>query len=334
MPKVKNISACSPLDIPESVLTSNKPVILTGLVDSWPVVKAAKESSEQASHYLNQYYQGMTVGMGVSAHENNGRLFYNEDFSDFNFTKQAAQFDQVLAQLLASQHLNKSPSIYVGSTHVDKLLPGFRQENDLAAISQFKPLVSLWLGNQSRIAAHHDTPSNIACCVAGKRRFTLFPPEQLCNLYIGPLDHTPAGQAISLVDFHKPDFDKFPKFKDAIEQAVVAELEPGDALFLPSMWWHHVEGLSQFNLLINYWWQTTSPHMGAPIDAMMHALLNIKSLPADQKKAWFEMFKHYVFNDDPKALSYIPEQHLGSLNPLNDKSSRQIRSMLLNKLNR
>ncbi len=334
MTKVKKIAACSPSDIPASVLTSKEPVILTGLVDSWPIVEAAKESAEQASKYLKQYYQGLTVGMGVSEYKNNGRLFYNEDFSGFNFTKQAAQFDDVLAQLLATQDSAKSDSLYVGSTHVDKLLPGFRQENDLAALSQYKPLVSLWLGNQSRIAAHHDTPSNIACCVAGKRRFTLFPPEQLSNLYIGPLDHTPAGQAISLVDFHQPDFAKYPKFKKAIEHGVVAELSPGDALFLPSMWWHHVEGLSKFNLLINYWWQTSNPHMGAPMDAMMHALLNIKSLPPEQKKAWLEMFKHYVFNDDPNNLAYIPEKSLGLLNPISEKSSRQIRSMLLNKLNR
>lgn len=334
MAKVKQVTGCSPESIPDDILISNEPIILKGLVDDWPIVRAANESAEQAANYLNQYYQGMSVGMGVSDNKNKGRLFYNEDFSGFNFSKQAAQLDEVLTQLLASQDDAKADSLYVGSTHVDKLLPNFRQENDIAALSQYQPLVSLWLSNQSRIAAHHDMPSNIACCVAGKRRFTLFPPDQLANLYIGPIDHTPAGQAISLIDFHQPDFAKFPKFKTAIKHGFVADLAPGDALYLPSLWWHHVEGLSKFNLLINYWWQTSSSHMGAPMDAMMHALLNIKSLPVEQKKAWFEMFKHYVFNDDPDALSYIPKAQLGLLDSTSDKSSRQIRSMLINKLNR
>ena len=334
MAKVKQVTGCSPESIPDDILISNEPIILKGLVENWPIVRAANESAEQAANYLNQYYQGMSVGMGVSDNKNKGRLFYNEDFSGFNFSKQAAQLDEVLTQLLASQDDAKADSLYVGSTHVDKLLPNFRQENDIAALSQYQPLVSLWLSNQSRIAAHHDMPSNIACCVAGKRRFTLFPPDQLANLYIGPIDHTPAGQAISLIDFHQPDFAKFPKFKTAIKHGLVAELAPGDALYLPSLWWHHVEGLSKFNLLINYWWQTSSSHMGAPMDAMMHALLNIKSLPVEQKKAWFEMFKHYVFNDDPDALSYIPKAQLGLLDSTSDKSSRQIRSMLINKLNR
>ncbi len=74
--------------------------------------------------------------------------------------------------------------------------------------------------------------------------------------------------------------------------------------------------------------------MGTPMDAMMHAILNIKNLTSEQKKAWFEMFKYYVFNEDPEALSYIPQEKLGVLDPSSDKSCRQIRSMLINKLNR
>jgi hypothetical protein len=35
----------------------------------------------------------------------------------------------------------------------------------------------------------------------------------------------------------------------------MVELEPGDALHIPSMWYHHVEGLEPFNMLVNYWWR-------------------------------------------------------------------------------
>lgn len=334
MTQVEEVSACNPSDITLEVLMSDEPVILKGLVNDWPVIKAAQNSNEQLVSYLSQFYQGMTVGIGVSDSKHNGRLFYNEDFSGFNFSKHPAKLDEVLTKLLSHQGEKSAPSIYVGSTHVDKLLPGFRESNDLLALTEFTPLVSLWLGNKSRIAAHHDIPSNIACCIAGKRRFTLFPPDQVSNLYIGPLDNTPAGQAISLVDFHNPDFSQHPKFKNALKTARVAELSPGDALFLPSMWWHHVEGLTDFNLLINYWWQTSNLHMGAPMDAMIHAMLNIKSLPDKQKQAWLEMFKHYVFNSDNNAFSYIPDDKQGVLNPSSDQTARQIRSMLLNKLNR
>lgn len=313
-------------------------MILKNLVSRWPLVKLSETSANSSVDYLKQFYQGQPIGAFTAEPEINGRYFYQHDLSQLNFCKQYSQLDilldQLIEQLAEQLDEKKAPGIYVGSAHVDQLLPGFRSENDLSALRKFKPLMSIWLSNQSRIAAHHDVPNNIACCITGKRRFTLFPPEQLENLYIGPLDNTPAGQAVSLVDFHQPDWVKFPKFERALQQAQVAELDAGDALFLPSMWWHHVESLSSFNILVNYWWQTTTSHMGAPMDAMMHALLNIKNLPHEQKEAWFEMFKYYIFNNDTTALSHIPNEQLGVLNPMDNKSSRQIRSMLLNKLNK
>jgi hypothetical protein len=139
-------------------------------------------------------------------------------------------------------------------------------------------------------------------------RFTLFPPDQLANLYIGPTDFTPAGQAISLVDFHRPDFDKYPKFAEALKNAQVAELEPGDALFIPGMWWHHVEALDDFNFLVNYWWRQTPRYMGDPKDVLRHGLMSLKGLPKAQRKAWAEIFNHYIFNPDDDSLSHIPNE--------------------------
>ena len=115
---------------------------------------------------------------------------------------------------------------------IDRWLPGFRDNNDIP-IPFPDPLVSFWLGNQTSISAHYDFPDNMACVVSGERRFTLFPPEQVSNLYVGPVDQTPSGQAISMVDFRNPDLHKFPKFAQALEHAQIAEMKAGDALFIP-----------------------------------------------------------------------------------------------------
>ena len=155
------------------------------------------------------------------------------------------------------------------------LLPGFNDQNpvDLGVPSA---LISLWMGNQSRIAAHFDAPENLVCVVSGHRRFTLFPPEQITNLYVGPLEFNPAGQPISLVDFANPDFERFPRFRDALAAAQVAELEPGDALYLPSLWWHHVESLDSLNLMVNYWWKPVRDLSGNPLHALMHAMMSFE----------------------------------------------------------
>ncbi len=65
----------------------------------------------------------------------------------------------------------------------------------------------------------------------------LFPPEQAANLYVGPLDMTMAGQPTSMVDLEQPDLARFPRFASAQASAQMVLLEPGDAIYIPAMWW-------------------------------------------------------------------------------------------------
>ena len=90
-------------------------------------------------------------------------------------------------------------------------------------------LPRIWLGNRITTPTHVDEWNNIGCVVAGRRRFTLFPPEQIANLYIGPLDFAPTGAPMSLVSLRDPDFARYPKFREALAAAQSAELAPGDA---------------------------------------------------------------------------------------------------------
>jgi hypothetical protein len=214
---------------------------------------------------------------------------------------------------------------------VEDYFPGFENQNTLD-IGEASPLVSIWMGNQSRVAAHFDAPKNVACVVSGHRRFTLFPPEQLPNLYVGPLDLTPAGQAISLVDFANPDYERFPRFRDALAAAQVADMAPGDALYLPSMWWHHVEGLEPVNVLVNYWWSAAEGVSGNPMNALIHALMSIRGLPPEQRQAWRGLFDHYIFEPDGDEVAHIPENRRGVLGSLDRSTLRQLRAMLRNAL--
>jgi len=330
---VKEIEGAKPGSIAPEILTSSEPLLLKQLVGDWPIVKAGQESVTAATDYVRRYYEDATVGAFYGLPETSGRVFYNDELSGFNFQRVMVKLNLVLDEILKHENGNDAPMFYVGSTTIDTCLPGFRAENDID-FGDLNPLASIWMGNRSRIAAHYDVPDNLACCAVGHRRFTLFPPEQLDNLYVGPIDFTPAGQAISLVDFQNPDFDRYPRFREALESAQVAEMEPGDAIFVPSMWWHHVESLDSFNILINYWWRQSPNFMGTPVNVLNHALLSLRNLPPAQRKAWQGIFEHYVFEADENAVEHIPERRRGILGPIDEETARKIRADLLNKLNR
>jgi hypothetical protein len=330
---IRTIEGCLPSAIPEQILNSTEPVVLKGLVANWPLVKAGLESINAADNYIRQFYSGEPVTAYSGEPDIKGRIFYNSDLTGFNYESANVKLDAILDKIL--HHLNNDfpPTFYVGSTLIDNWFPGLRVDNDIA-VGDYTPLASIWIGNRSRIPAHYDFPDNIACCAVGRRRFTLFPPEQLSNLYVGPLDLTPAGQSISLVDFHNPDYERYPLFHKAVEAAQVAELDAGDALFIPSMWWHHVESLESYNVLVNYWWRRTPGYLGSPMNVLTHALLSLRSLPKAQRQAWQDIFDYYIFKGEENTLTHIPEKSLGNLSPMNDTLARKLRAELLSKLNR
>lgn len=330
---VRELSGLCPGEVPNEVLNSTEPLLLKGMVSAWPIVQAAKTSLQAADLYLRQFYRDATVGAFFGHPNAKGRVFYNEDLTGFNFQRMMLKLDEVLDKIQQHLYDQQPPAFYVGSTTVDTCLPGFRAENDID-FGSVDPLASIWLGNKTRVAAHYDVPDNIACCVVGRRRFILFPPSEVANLYPGPLDFTPAGQAISMVDFSQPDYENHPRFRDALQNAQVAEMEPGDAIFIPSMWWHHVEALSSFNVLINYWWRQSPAYMDTPLNVLSHALLSLRDLPTAQRQAWHELFKYYIFDFDQDTVAHISQQNRGVLSPMDEMIARKLRAQLLSKLNR
>ncbi len=330
---IAELHGLTPGDLTDRILKSTQPLVLRGLAAQWPMVRAALASQQEASSYLRRFYGDMPVIALLGKPDIGGRFFYNDDLSGFNFQPARVRLDGVLAELAIHRDDVQPPALYVGSTTIDTCLPGFRDENDLDLHGR-DALASIWIGNRTRIAAHYDLPDNIACVAAGRRRFTLFPPEQLANLYVGPLDFTPAGQAISLVDFHAPDFERFPKFAEAQRFGQEAELGPGDAIFIPSMWWHHVEALEPFNVLVNYWWRQSPDYMDTPTNALMLAIMTVRDLPSEQRKAWAGLFDHYVFGQDAQTAAHIPPAAQRMLAPLDEDGTRAIRAQLLKRMNR
>lgn len=334
--KIRVLEGCRRDDLPlDELLSAAQPVVLRGLVRDWELVQAGLESDARAFGYLRGFHTGKPVTYTFGEPRIAGRPFYTDDFTALNCEVRRDSLDSVLGQIESHLHDAEPPTYYVASLLIDSHLPGFRAHNDVGfAARGIDPPPSIWIGNRTIASCHYDAPNNLACCAVGRRRFTLLPPEQIFNLYPGPLEPTPGGQAVSMVDFSNPDFERFPRFRAALAAAQTAELEPGDAIFVPSMWWHHVEGLSPFNTLVNYWWSTSPAFVPTPMHALYHALWAIRDRPETEKQAWRNVFDYYVFGPAGRAGEHLPESARGALGPIDDNRARMIRAMLLNKLNR
>jgi hypothetical protein len=323
-------------DIRRDVLPDKTPAILRGVVHAWPAVRAASESPAMLVQYLKRFETGAAVDALMTAPDIDGQIFYNDSMSGFNFHRNRLPLSTIAEQVLRYAQFPKSPAVAAQSALIRDCLPGFAEENRLNLVDD-NVLPRIWLGNRISTPTHVDEWNNIGCVVAGRRRFTLFPPEQISNLYIGPLDFAPTGAPMSLVSLRYPDFGRYPKFRQALAAAQVAEVGPGDAVFLPPLWWHHVESLDPFNVLVNYWWHELAGEIAgadSAFDALLHGILSIRALPSETRRAWGALFEHYVFGPGANAVDHIPHERCGVLGDLSAEQLANLRAQLMRRLAR
>ena len=312
-----------------------EPAVLRGVVGHWPAVEHGRESAQSASGYIDGFDSGAPVDALMIPPASKGRIFYRDErLSGFNYSHDRLPVSKVNAQLLRYAKFENRPAVAVQSALVSECLPGFAQANVLKILDE-SVAPRIWIGNVVVTPAHFDESNNIACVVAGRRKFTLLPPEQIANLYIGPLDYAPTGAPISMVSFREPDFAKFPRFREALAAALVAELEPGDAIYIPALWWHHVESLAKYNVLVNYWWREAageSSKANSALNSLLLALVSLKHLPPEQREAWRAIFDHYVFRGGEEVAAHIPAQKRSVLGEISPKLAAEVRAFLVKQL--
>jgi hypothetical protein len=304
--------------------------VLRGLCSDWPAVNAAEQSWNSLGAYLGRFDNGVPGQAFIGDPEIAGRYFYQDDLDGFNFAREELPVSDALERIEGNAEPGAG-TLYLGSLAADDHLPGFAEENRLPILEQsVRPRI--WIGNASKVACHFDTFENIACVVAGRRRFTLFPPDTIGDLYVGPIDNTMAGQPVGLAVGSAPGDPRYPRFEQARDRALVVELKPGDALYLPKLWWHQVEAIEPVNMLVNYWWEAFSEGPDAPYLTMLLAMIAIAERPSAERSAWRAFFDHYVFRSNGHPLAHLPESKHGILGPLRPSNYGRIRAFVMQKL--
>ena len=324
--QITELSSKDP-DLIREGFQSGRPFIVRQLHSEWILVKKGKESETELKKYLHECSLKRDFVYAIGEPEQNGKIFYNKDMG-VNFVERKAALKTVLGYFDEIREAEEDVALYLSSLEIHKYFENLLTETP-SYLNEDLYRAGLWIGNKIQVPLHNDFPNNVACVIGGRRKFTLIPPNQFENLYVGPIDFTPAGRAVSMVDLQNPDLDKYPKFAVALEHTLTAELSPGDIIYIPSMWWHAVEGLDDFNVMLNFWWRENPIFLGGPDAAMKLAIATIRDLPHQEKQHWKQLFEYYIFNNSEENIAHIPEKSRGVLGRINSDLARKIKSYLL-----
>jgi hypothetical protein len=313
------------------IVAANRPVVIKSVVADWPSVKAAQQSPKAIVDYLKAFDIDAIVSALVGKPDINGRFFYTDDLTDLNFQRTQVTLGIALDRLLTIADHQDSYAIALQAIQLHQVLPSFKPSNPQPLLEpSIEP--TMWVGNRACVAPHYDIHDNLACVVAGQRKFTVFPPEQINNLYPGPALNAPGGVPVSMVDINKPDLDLYPNYTKAETAAMSAVLEPGDGIFIPALWWHGVDSLKDLNILVNYWWGGDTKTKVSPNDSLLHSMMSIANLDQNKRQAWQQYFNYYVFktSDDPK--SHLPTDLKDIVADLSPEQEAELRKFLIKQL--
>ena len=321
LPRIAARGAPAPADF-AAIVAAGMPVVIKGLIGDWVALAAGRHSPGRLNAYLAGMDRGMPVPLMEAPARAEARFAYRADIREFTFTKRNVPLREALGRIEALTGQDGAPTAAIQLLPLADAMPDFVRQNPMPLLTADAG-PKLWLGGAVKTQTHNDRDHNLACVIAGHRRFLLFPPDQVANLYIGPLDNPPP---LSLVDPETPDHDRFPRFGEAMAAARIALLEPGDALFIPRYWWHHVTSLDPYNAMVNYWWGAPAGEGEEPNNAFLAALLALKHLPPGERAYWQAMFAAHVFGEPEISAGHIPEALrgvLGTMRPADRAALRQ-----------
>ncbi|XP_031573173.1 uncharacterized protein LOC116307162 [Actinia tenebrosa] len=217
----------SPQDFYMNYVVKHIPVVLKGSVKHWPAY------TKWTDEYLNKTYGNVSFLMETK----------NDD-------KQNIPPGMKLSEFLDSyQKVNR----YL----VDEVYPDMRKDVILPLalrceeISSYFFVSYFWMSNggtSSRI--HIDTDENLLCVIHGHKSVILVSPEYSNYLYAD--DSLVLG--VSDIDPQSVDMEKFPRVKNVRYQ--LANVEEGDIVYIPNMWWHQVVSRSERQQAIALWWKS------------------------------------------------------------------------------
>jgi len=237
---IERIEAPSRDEFETRFLNRNTPVILTGVCNQWSAM----------TRWTPEYLREVAGDAVVTVHYDKDGNFHRWYLSPEVREERQMTLRELLDKLLADP---PDERFYMTEHTLAQISERLVKEVDLDRYVD-NPMPQLFLGRETRMPLHyHGVTEALLCQLRGSKKVTLYSPDQYAKLYPGRwYAHSPL---FSRVDCRNPDYQAYPRFKDAVPLRFM--LEPGEVLFIPVQWWHftRVDG-QELSLSITAVWRS------------------------------------------------------------------------------
>lgn len=235
----------TPTEFARRYQNSGVPVVITDLLHpewDWNLDYLRQQLGDQAfllrfygrERYQQDKREWTSIGSGVRAES---KPFC--DYAELIRSGKAQAEDIYLAKCsLQETPLAETAAIQTIKTELDNL-----------GLHKPASSLNLWIGPIGHVEClHYDAMDGTLMQLHGSKRVVLFPPSQTFNLYPYPFyAHLRYGLKLrswfSRVYPDQPDFQAFPRLRQALKYRSDVTLQPGELLYIPAGWWHEVTSL-------------------------------------------------------------------------------------------
>ena len=244
--QIEKVEAPSREDFMQNYLNRNRPVILTGVISRWRAL----------SEWTLGYLKSVAGDSTITVHFNENGSFFDWYLHPERRVDRKIKFGERV-ELLVNEPSGRQ--YYMTEHELRRVHPDLLADVDFSKyLGDVEPCWEplLFLGRDTCMPLHyHGYTDAFLCQLFGKKKVTLYSPDQHSLLYARPWHKsTPLFSRIDgrQIQADQADYERFPKFKKA--RPLQFMLEPGEMLFIPVHWWH-VTSVPGYQVSITHFWK-------------------------------------------------------------------------------
>ena len=225
-PEFDTVDTISPAEFKRNYIDKNRPLIMRKMTANWPAMRK----------WSFEYFASLQLPKRLYLEKGNvmqGTPEYDElDYSAY------------IRRLIEDDGDASKRQGYLSVFKIFRAFPHLKEDVDFSLFSQFKlkNTAAGWIGPAGTVTGYHiDWGDNVFAQICGRKEMRLVSPQD--SKYMYPNNRFDQGTTSSDVDATNYDSQRFPLFERATEYRVI--LQPGDMLFIPRGWWHHVRSLDK-----------------------------------------------------------------------------------------